>query len=179
MAIEDHSPDSAFKAATLGALRVGALVPAGAITGSLLVALFLHLFGSSEVQDGRSFFTLLYVSLVFGLKSVAGTVLVIAGIWMMMKTMQEEIERIDFFLFVAAGQVVCYISATITLQTFHQTWFIGPLSLMVLGGLWWGSKLWRRRSESADIERMQVEGEAFRREMRERKRKGAIRRFRN
>jgi hypothetical protein len=179
MGDDDISPERAFKAATLGSLRVAALMPAGAIAGQLVVVLFMYLFGVSEVHDGMSFVVLLCVSLFYGMMSAAGAVVVLLDLWLLLRTLQEEMDAIDFFLVIAAGQIVCYITSTVVLGTFHRTWFIGPLSLVVLGGFWLGSLLWRRRSVGADIERMKAEGEKFQREMRERKSKGAIRRFRN
>ena len=145
------------------------LIPAAVIAGQAIVVLFLDLFGGSMVGDIRSFIVLLGVSFGFGLLSGVGVVLVLVVLYYLMKLLHEEISPVDYFFLVATSQVGLYVGATVVLGTFRQTWPAGIAALAVLGLLWLGGRVLRRRAETALLKRMDEEGEEFRRELRERR----------
>lgn len=153
---------------TVSALGAAVLVAAAVIVGQLLVVGLLRLFGAEQVNDLRSFITLLCVSFGFGLMSGVGVILVIVDLWCLIKLLHEEIAPVDFFFLVAASQVGFYIGATVIAGTFHETWPVGILGLGILGLAWWGTRILRRRAEAALLVRMKEEGEQFRGELRKR-----------
>src|SRR5277367_2389039 len=82
---------------TVSALGAAVLVPTAVIVGQLLVVALLHLFGSEQVGDLRSFIVLVCVSFGFGLLSGAGLILFVVDIWYLLKLLNEEISPIDYF----------------------------------------------------------------------------------
>jgi signal transduction histidine kinase len=180
MAKGEHYLYRALTGGTVSAFGTAILVPVAVITGQLLVVGFMHLFGSTEVDDVKSFFTLIAVSFCFGMMSGLGLILFVIELWFLVKLLHDEFAPVDYFFLVAASQVGLYICATLFLGTYVETWYVGPLSLLVLGLLWWGTVMLRRRAEAADIERMKEEGKEYREELRDRhERQRGLRRFRN
>ncbi len=161
----------ALSGGTVSALGAAVLIPVAAITGQLLVVVLMHLFGATQVSDVRSFITLMSVSFGMGLLSGVGVILVVVVLWYLVKLLHEEFSPVDYFFLVSASQVGFYIGATVFAGTFHEAWYVGILSLIILGLLWWGSKVLRRRAEASLLSRMQEEGEEFRHELRQRQRR--------